>query len=567
MLKPIIYLSVLIMLMPAASAETQIFSGTAITDTDKVIDGKAFRFTYEPESNRVFVQTPSSALIVENGACKSNSVFRVCISRANFSYKNVTTYVYYYEIGAAIYKLTGSLSASSKASPSALLQGEPAELTVTISNPTDFEITNIAYKEDLAPFFIKEAKGCTSDGTQISWKGSLQSKYDKTCTAVIAAGKEGSYALAGNLSYFNGVENEKKTTDAVLVIVLPKQLKSVHVIDKDFESRQPFYFNISLRNIHPNEKIEASASVELPGSIALLKDVSGFSKDSAPGNLLKRTLTIESGFIANYSFYLKALSEGKSTIRQKFDYTIKGFRDIIENETIVNPQEPVLLINLSAEYAELVPGQKFIVVAKIRNPSKFHDMTDIKARLNAPYNNEILQNLSKLMPNETYNIISNTLVLPNNAAEGFSTGNKTIKLNLGVAYKLDGINKSADKSFEIKVKSSNVTIALSKNVTVTIKDNAPIPKETKAKEASQEQQSIKKTDGQAETAAEKPNSGFFSKEILEIELFVTLAFIAFLAVFLAVNRIRKRKKGNEEQKALNEISENLNEIKEKELKE
>lgn len=541
---------VFILFLPIALAETQIFSGTAITDTDKVIDGNVFRFTYEPESNKVFVQTPSSALIVENGACKSNNIFRVCISRANFSYKNITTYVYYYEIGATIYKLTGSLSASGKAAPSALLQGEPSELTITISNPTDFEITNIAYIEDFTPFSVKDAKGCTSEGTQISWKGSLQSRYDKTCTALIAAGKEGAYSLSGNLSYYNGFENEKKSTDAVLVTVLPKQLKSSQITDKDFESRQPFYFNISLQNINPDEKIEASASVELPGSIALLKDVSGFGKGPAPGNLLKRTLIIEPGFIANYSFYLKALSEGKSPIRQRIGYKIKGISDFIENETVVNPQEPALSINLSAEYAELMPGQRFIVAAKIRNPGKFNDMTDIKARLDAPYNNEILQNLSRLMPNETYNIISNTLVLPNNAAEGFSAGNKTIKLNLGVAYKLDGINKSADKSLELKIKSSNVTIALSKNVTVTVKDNSQAAKEAKAKETSSGTQPIKKTGVHAETAAEKPNSGFFSKEIF---LFAILALISFLVVFLAINRIRKRKKGNKEKEALNEI--------------
>src|SRR3989344_6076992 len=159
-MKLMIFLSALILFLPLTFAETKIFSGNVVTDTDKVIDEGTFRFTYDERSNKVFVQTPAGGLIVENGACKPNAVFRVCINRANFSHKNITTYVYYYEVNADIYKLTGSLSAAGKAALSTLLQGESTDFTVTITNPTDFEITNIVFSYDLEPFYILEAKGC-----------------------------------------------------------------------------------------------------------------------------------------------------------------------------------------------------------------------------------------------------------------------------------------------------------------------------------------------------------------------------------------------------------------------
>src|SRR3989344_4064289 len=120
-MKLMIFLSALILFLPLTFAETKIFSGNVVTDTDKVIDGGTFRFTYDERSNKVFVQTPAGGLIVDNGACKPNDVFRVCINSANFSYKNITTYVYYYEVDTTIYKLTGSLSANSKSVLTTLL--------------------------------------------------------------------------------------------------------------------------------------------------------------------------------------------------------------------------------------------------------------------------------------------------------------------------------------------------------------------------------------------------------------------------------------------------------------
>ena len=328
-----IFFSLLMLLSPLVFAETEIYSGKIITDTDKVIDGGTFRFTYDESSEKAFVQTPAGGLIVENGACKPNNIFRVCINSANFSYKNVTTYVYYYELDATIYKLTGSLSTSSKSMLSTLLQGESTELTITITNPTDFEITSISLDYDLAPFFVKESKGCELNNKQVLWKGSLQSKYDKTCTATILAEKEGKYTLSGNLSYFNGFDTEKKATDNLEITVLPKQLKISQFIDNNTEAGKPFYFNISLQNIHSSEDIDALSIITLPSHASLIKDKPEFEKSA---RVLKDSLTLKPGASLNYSLYMEKLSEGTEPVNLRFEYTIKGINDVIENSTFID---------------------------------------------------------------------------------------------------------------------------------------------------------------------------------------------------------------------------------------
>lgn len=333
MKKITVFFFILCLMLQIAYAETEMFSGTLITDTDKVIDGATFIFKYDENSQKAFVQTPATALIVDNGACKSNNVFRVCINRANFSYKNVTTYVNYYEVDATIYKLTGSLTSTSKSALSTLLQGESTELAVTITNPTDFDITKIGFSYDLSPFYIQEAKGCNLEERTLSWNGSLQPKYDKTCTATIIAEKEGKYNLKGNLSYFNGFETEKKTTDALAITVLPKQLKLNQSIGKNIEVEKPFYLNTSLQNIHSSEDINYVVTITLPSHVSLIKDMPVFEKNA---RILKHGLTLKPNASIYYSLYMKKLSEGAEPIGIRIAYSIKGINDVIENSTFVD---------------------------------------------------------------------------------------------------------------------------------------------------------------------------------------------------------------------------------------
>ncbi|MBI2559260.1 hypothetical protein HYW20_08115 [Candidatus Woesearchaeota archaeon] len=329
----ILFFSILILCTGLAAAETEIFSGIVVTDTDKDIDGDIFRFSYDETSNKVLVQTPATSLIIDNGACKSSSVFRVCINRANFSYKNISDYKYYYEIDATIYKLTGSLSANSSVSLITLLQGESAEFAITITNPTDFFIGNITYNQDFAPFTLAKASGCALNENNMTWQGSLESSYYKKCTATIIAVKEGAYSLAGNLKYFNSLDTEEKTTEPASVKVLPKQLQLIKFIDNNTQVKQPFYMNMSLQNVHDEEDITLSIKIEIPANVDVLKTKPDF--DITARTLKRGIITLRPGAFFNYSLYLEETSEGYDPITQEFHYIIKGISDLIENSTLL----------------------------------------------------------------------------------------------------------------------------------------------------------------------------------------------------------------------------------------
>ncbi len=356
----IAFFSIFILFAGLASAETEIFSGIVVTDTDKNIDGDIFRFSYDETSNKVFAQTPATNLIIDNGACKSSSLFRVCINRANFSYKNISTYKYYYEIDTIIYKLTGSLSANSSVSLSTLLQGESTEFAVTITNPTDFFIDNITYNQDFAPFAIAKVSGCNLDGDKITWQGSLESKYYKKCTATIIAAKEGIYTLSGNLKYFNSLDTEEKTTEPASVKVLPKQLQLIKIMDNDTQVKQPFYMNMSLQNVHDEEDITLSIKIEIPSNIDVLKTKPEF--DITSRTLKKGIITLRPGAFFNYSLYLKETSEGYNPITQEFHYIIKGVYGIVENSTLLRKPKITQVVDAEPKTENTLPENQSTAV-------------------------------------------------------------------------------------------------------------------------------------------------------------------------------------------------------------
>ena len=270
----------------------------------------------------------------------------------------------------------------------------------------------------------------------------------------------------------------------------------------------------------------------MPGNIILLKDVPSFSKDF---NILKLISTLEPTSTIEYSLYLEASSSIKNLIKQKYDYTIKNIQATIENDTFINVLEPIPIINFSAEYVEIAPTQKFIVLAKIKNPSEIHEITDIKARLYAPYNNEITQSLNKLLPNETYSIISNTLTIPENSDILFQSGNKSIKLNLSIEYKINDVVNSLNKSLEFKIRVNST--------------NTNVPQQT---------QSIDKSTKKASGITEKLKSALLNKDALIIAAGILTTFFSILFI---INRIKKRKKYDdnklEKDAALKELQENI----------
>lgn len=536
MVKKLIFM-IFILLLPIAFAETKIYSGNVITDTDKSIEGGIFKFKYDEYTKKVFAQTPTTNLIIDNGACKSNEVFKVCINRANFSYRNITTYQSYYEVNLDVYKLTGSLVVASKSALTELLPNEETDFTITITNPTDFEITSIKFSHDLSPFSLREVKGCPVNGNSIEWQGSLNPKYDKICTAKISSERQGTYSLLGSLDYFNGYETEKKTTDSVTIKVLPRQLKITKIFDSYTEVKQPFYFNVSLQNTNSKEKLEGSLTYEFPGNINIVKSPSEFTKDF---NIVKRSLALDAGYILNFSFYLEPVSEGKSYILEKYKYTIKNVEDIFDNSTLIAPIEPKPEIDLTAEYSQVNPGQKFIVLVKLKNPSRFYDLTSIRAKLNVPYNNEVTQSISKLSKNQSYTIISNTFIAP----EYLDSNTDALNVNLVVDYSLNEIPKSINKSLALKFGSqtsqqpaTGETQPANKSETAA---EAQAPTVAQQETSSSQPQQESKVEIIEETIPAKKFKIDFSDK--RVWLIIGAVFIAIFIVSAIIYNIRKKKR-------------------------
>ncbi len=461
----------LLSVLPASIAsveESNIFSGTVLTNTEKIIEGGKFRFIYEKSQDKVFVVTPFGDLIVNNNNCESNSRFKVCINKVNFSHKNFTTYAYYYNIDTTIYKRAGKLITSFNVVPDRLLQQQSARFTITFSNPTIFPISNISYSQEFKNFLVTEIDGCTLDGNdrnKIVWSGSIEPNYQESCTATIVAQEDGKFELEGNISYFDFYDTQKEKVKSIPIEVLPKKLKVVQNIDKSIEVKSPFYFNISLTNIDLIEDIDASISISLPAQIAIINDA-GFNQDL---NFLKHKVKIEHGSTKNYSFYLESKSEINEEIKQNYAYEIKNIVDTIENNVLINVVEPKPIIELFTEHDELEPGQNFVVIVYIKNPSTYHPFKDIKASLDFGAEN-IEKDLENLMPNVKFTVINKTLITPKNLSTGV---NKTI-INLDIYYKFEGIERSLNKYLELGIKNESKSINQTKKSIQTTELKTPV---------------------------------------------------------------------------------------------
>ena len=445
----IVFFLVMILLLPISFAIANIYSGDVITGTNKVLSDGTFGFTYEPDSKKAFVTTPTINMIVPLGDCRSNSAFKVCVKSADYYDKNVTTYVFYYKLGVDIYKLTGALSAATTMDINPLMPGQTAIITIKITNPTDFDATKVDYAEDFMPLTLKNIVGCDFDGSRLKWSGIIKANYFKTCTANAAAKDGGSFSFAGTLNFFDGFGPASQNTDTLSVTVKPKQLQVNQLADKYIEVNQPFYINVSLANINPDAMLHTLLTIDLPGSIVLLKRPEGFSTGIST---FGKNFVLGVGSSASYSLYLKALTGGSAAIKQRFEYSVRDISDFAENFTVINAVEPKPIINFTVLYNPAIPGQTDVIIVKLANPSQSFGFTGIKANLNVPFSADLYGSLDKLAAQDSSAIISNQVVIPRNI--NFAALNNTLVMNLNLEYILNGAAKYINNSYMLKIDSS-----------------------------------------------------------------------------------------------------------------
>ena len=117
-----------------AAAEKEVFSGKVYTNQEKTIDSYNWTFLYDLQSQKTFVDLPTSSIIISRGSCDARDAYRICIDSANFSSRNYTTYVDTYELGIRVFKITPDISVNRTLSQGTLLQGEQGTIKVIIDN-------------------------------------------------------------------------------------------------------------------------------------------------------------------------------------------------------------------------------------------------------------------------------------------------------------------------------------------------------------------------------------------------------------------------------------------------
>ncbi len=480
-----------------------------------------FRFNYDEGSNMIFAKTPTTNMLIENGACKQNDVFRICITKANYTDKNITTWVFYYTLGVDIYKLTGSLTDEPTLTKNKIYQGERTSFTMKIENPTDFEISGIDFTINLSTLNFGELRGCTLNETQMIWRnGVLKPRHDKLCTIELFGFNEGKYPFSGIVRYYNGLEKEEIKTTSIELEVLPKQLDADQFIDSNVEINMPFHFNISVQNINLEQRLETTMQLDFPAGLHVLEYPDDLVKDAGQYRMARQ---FEPNTGKNYSFHLVANSKESMPVKSRITYYVGNIYDVIENSTYIDPLEPAPLIEFIPETIEPDFDQKFVFLAKIRNPSIYYTLKKIKGTLDAPYNGKFYGETGSLSPNGSYSIISQTLVFPNDLKDVIKND---IEVRLDIDYEFENALKSTSKSMTLKLKGVE-----SPQPEQQAGQEIPIEQQTKQEAPAEQQKSI------IEVIEEQPKV----ENIKNNWMFGAVAFAAVIALTLLIHLIKGRK--------------------------
>lgn len=424
-----LHIAVIAALVNLAAAEKEVFSGKVYTNQEKTIDSYNWTFLYDLQSQKVLVDLPASSIIISRGNCDTRDAYRICIDRANFSSRNYTTYVDTYELGIRVFKITPEISVNRTLSPGTLLQGEQGLVKVIIDNPSNFEVSDLDYREDFSKFKIKELQGCENINGIIQWKGSLKLKYSKECSFKIRAYGEISIQSKANLTYNDGFSVITAQSPLLSIEVKGKQLKAVAGKSSWIEPKIPFQYNLTLENLNEKEEISAHLSSLFPSYVKIKKKPEDFW---VSGSELLGNVKLKAKEKKPFTFTLEADSGGSEPVRHKLDYTIKTLDDKIELQDLMEilslkPEISLIISNNSPN-----PNEKIIFIADLKNPSRHHDFTALKAELASEFIEPVANELKALKSNQSYRILSNTLIAPNDIDK------KQYLLNFKLLYSFNG---------------------------------------------------------------------------------------------------------------------------------
>ncbi len=461
------------LLIGHVKGEKEVFSGAVLTGKGISIDNKTFTFLYDLNSEKIFVDAPASGVIISRGECDKRDAYKICIDRANFSSRNYTTYVDTYELGVRVYKITPEIVVNRTASIGELLQGEKSIVSVTIENPSDFEVESIEYREDFSKFDISELEGCEIRDGVVYWKGFLRPKNVKKCSFKIAAYKKMAAEMVANLSYNDGFSTIYAQSSVLGISVKDKQLKVSTYKPSVLEPLIIFQYSMLLENLNTGESISVQSSSLLPSYLKVKKKPDEFW---AEGNNIRANINLKPGEKKNLTLTIEPGAAGDMPIKHRFRYAINNLEDEMEYEdgVLIKDIKPEIALILSSEAPK--PGEKFVAAVDLKNPSIYHDLKNIKAELASEFSETLSSELKTLKRNESYRIISNTLIAPNGIDK------RQYPLNLTVFYDFNdklyrtGKNDLIGKSAAIieTMGSGETNISLSNMSQAKANDNSSV---------------------------------------------------------------------------------------------
>ena len=320
------YIALFILIIPAAFSEEMLFSGKVLTDSNILTKGESFRFYYDESSQKIFAQNPNINLIVDLYGCKLNSKYKICINSANFSYRNLTTYKNYYEIYVEVYKLEYGINFSS-IYVEKMLQNENQRFTFNFLNPTTKYVENLSISLKILNFTVNDVKGCEFDGDYILWRGMLSPSDYKSCSMGLISQSKGAFSIIGNASYTIGADKIENKINLATIEVLSDQLLAGLNANSRADVGEIFYFNVSVKNINPNEDMDVIAKILFPKEAYFVNSKPHYFDLGA--NALKDSFVLQPGKSKNYSFMLKSEKEMKISRKLWKEFLIKSIFSMI----------------------------------------------------------------------------------------------------------------------------------------------------------------------------------------------------------------------------------------------
>jgi hypothetical protein len=431
----------ILLLIPPAFSQENIFSGKVLTDQDLLVDGKTFRFSYDEPSKKTFAQNPSLNMIIDLFNCKINSFYKICIEGANMSHRNYTTYRNYYTLEVEIYEFDYGISFNST-SPGSMLQNEKQRFTFSFTNPTTIETGGFSISAKIKNFTVKNVKGCDFDGTAVSWKGTLYPSDYKSCSMDIMSHNQGTFDIIADVSYVMGFQKVSGTEKLASIEVLEDQLGVDIRHGTDVEATEAFSFNVTLSNEN-EEDMDVTARIGIPKGVYFMKEKAPSSFDSSTG-FLKESFVLRTGNKKSYEFLLKSDNEIKNPFDIQFTYFINGIEDTVTDYILVNVTEPRPEISFIVDPKTATPGQKVTVVANTRNPSRIFELESLAASIVSKTQSPVSVQLASLKQNETYPMISNSIILPSDAYDNYT-------LEVQIDYTVNGRKKQASARYLIDI--------------------------------------------------------------------------------------------------------------------